>query len=96
MTRGRGSKYGDRGWSGDVWDCKAESGEGSSSTPPPSPPSYQFSKDEEDEEERVKREEVSAAIKFVTGNNGDGGGESLEKSWLAGRDGGRWETPDYG
>ena len=87
--RGQGSKYGDRGWSGDVWDCTAESGEGIISNPPLSPPSSQFSKEEEDEEERGKRVEVSAANKFVTGNNGDGGGESLDKEWLAGRGVGR-------
>ena len=62
------------GWMGSY------SGEGSSisSPPPSSPPPPQFTK----EEDRGKWEDISAAIKFVAGNNGDGGGGgSVEGRW---------------
>ena len=59
--RGRVSKHGGIGWSGDVWYCTADRVV-AAPPPPPSPPSYQLPDEDEDEEEWEKWEEVSTAI----------------------------------
>ena len=50
------------------------SGEGGTFSPPLSPTPSRFPKEEEEEEERGKWEDIITAIKFVAGNNVDGGG----------------------
>ena len=69
--RGYGSNHGDSGHSEDGWYRTVERLVAlPPPPPPPSPPLSQFP----NEEERGKWEDISTAIGFVAGNNGDGGG----------------------